>query len=204
MGEIMEFFTIILVIVGVVCGIKKIYRQNKIEREMLQSEEKENDMNATDVENNEVKKAPIKWNTKELVIETLREMGCYFEKADGEENAIIFEYQGGMFVVSLKDELPHIGIDFRFWYDFSMYDVEKMALMQKVINNVNSFLFCSVLYTVDKEKETVNLHSRVQILFIPQIPKINKYLSAILRDLFRSRNLVCSELDKITDDGDNQ
>lgn len=200
----MDFFIFILGVIGVICGIKKIYRQNKIEREMLQNEEKENDMNATDMENNEVKKAPIKWNTKELVIETLRGMGCEPEKADDEENAIIFEYQDGMFVVLLKDELPHIGIDFRFWYEFSVYDVEKFALMQKVINDVNSVLFCSVFYSVDKETETVNLHSRVRTLFIPQIPMINEYLSIILKDLFRSRYLVCKELDKITVDEDNQ
>lgn len=200
----MDFFIFILGIVGVICGIKKVYRQNKIEREMLQSEEKENDMNATDVENNEVKKAPIKWKTKELVVETLREIGCNPEEADDEENAIIFEYQDGMFVVLLKDELPHIGIDFRFLYEFSVYDVEKFALMQKVINDVNSVLFCSVFYSVNKETETVYLHSRVRILFIPQIPMINEYLSMILKDLFRSRYLVCKELDKITGDEDNQ
>jgi len=83
-----------------------------------------------------------------------------------------------------------------FFYEFSSYDIEKFAAMQKVINDANSRFDGTVIYAVNKENETVYLHSIRSLLFIQQIPGIEGYLHNILQDLFRIRNFVCLALGK--------
>lgn len=148
-----------------------------------------------DVESENVNMELQQMNTKELVIDTLKKLGC--KPKEDDDGRLHFDYQEGHFVISYSDTSYRISIDFLFWYEFSTYDIDQFSRMQKAVNKANSRGTCNVYYAVNKETETVYLHSSISLLFVPQIPRLDDYLRAALRDLFKSRYLVYNEIKEI-------
>lgn len=134
-------------------------------------------------------------NTKDLVIDTLKKIGCKPEEDD--EGRLHFDYQEGHFVISCCDTSYWIRIEFLFWYDFSTYDIDQFSRMQKAVNVANSIGSCNVFYAVNKETDTVYLHSNWSLPFVAEIPDLDDYLREALKMLFASRYFVCHEIEKV-------
>ena len=133
--------------------------------------------------------------TRDLVIETLKEMGCDYEEVN--ELRIDFVYQGERFLVEAKNDCYFINVYDLWWYDLSTCcEVEEFAAMQKAINEVNANASCTVLYTVNQETERIGVHTRKNVLFIRQIPDLKGYLTSVLDDFFKVQRAVLTEIEK--------
>ena len=141
-----------------------------------------------DVETEDVNVDLQQLNTKELVIDTLKKIGCKPEEDD--DGRLHIDYQEWHFMILCGDTYFWICVDFPFWYEFSTYDIDQFSRMQKAVNEANRRGLCNVYYAVNKETETVYLHSSIYLLFVPQIPRLDDYLRAAFIDLFKSRYFV--------------
>lgn len=134
----------------------------------------------------------------ELVLTTLRRIGC--EPETEERNGLnyaYFTFQGEKFTIESNDTCNFITIYDTWWHSISIYsDVEEIANLHKTINLVNQYVNCTLLYTTNKEIEEIGVHSRRTILFIKEIPEIDKYLLCVLSDFFKAQRLVLTELEK--------
>ena len=138
----------------------------------------------------------VTMGTRELVFQTLRRIGC--EYREEEENRILFKYQGEPFMIIANDNSFFIDVYDNWWYSLSTYcEVDEFARLQKVINHVNAFVNSTVLYTIHQESEQIGVHTKRNILFIPQIPEIESYLVSVLDDFFKTQRLVVTEIERI-------
>ena len=133
-----------------------------------------------------------------LVLCTLRKIGCNPETEErGELTWVYFTYQGEKFTIECNDSCRFIVIYDTWWYEMSVYsDVEDIADLHRVINLANQHANCTVIHTVNQEIEEIGVHSRRNILFIPQIPEIDQYLASVLNDFFKVQRYVVTELEK--------
>ena len=133
-----------------------------------------------------------------LILCTLRKIGCEPEKEEcGDLTRVSFTYQGERFTIECNDSCRFIVIYDTWWYEMSIYsDVEDIANLHKVINLANQHANCTVIHTVNQEIEEIGVHSRRNILFIPQIPEIDQYLICVLNDFFKVQRYMVTELEK--------
>ena len=134
----------------------------------------------------------------ELVLSTLRKIGCDYEiEQRGNINWIRFIFQGEHFTIDCNDDNYYINIYDTWWYEISIYsDIEEIADLHKVINIVNRQANCTLLYTVNEETEQIGVHSKKNMLFISQIPEIDLYLKSAFNEFFRAQRFVLTELEK--------
>ena len=134
--------------------------------------------------------------TRDLVFQTLRRIGC--EYREEEDNRILFRYQGEPFLIIATNDSYFIEVYNNWWYSLSINcEVEEFARLQKVINYINAFVTCTVLYIFHKELEQISVHTKRNILFIPQIPEIELYLVSVLDEFFKTQRLVVTEIEKM-------
>jgi hypothetical protein len=133
-----------------------------------------------------------------LVLTTLRKIGCDPETEEHNNlNYAYFTFQGEKFTIESNDTCNFITIYDTWWHSISIYsDVEEIANLHKTINLVNQYVNCTLLYTANKEIEEIGVHSRRTILFVKEIPEIDKYLLCVLSDFFKAQRLVLTELEK--------
>ena len=133
-----------------------------------------------------------------LVLTTLRKIGCDPETEEHNNlNYAYFTFQGEKFTIESNDTCKFITIYDTWWHSISIYsDVEEIANLHKTINLVNQYVNCTLLYTTNKDIEEIGVHSRRTILFIKEIPEIDKYLLCVLSDFFKAQRLVLTELEK--------
>lgn len=134
----------------------------------------------------------------ELVLSTLRKIGCDYEiEQRGNINWIRFIFQGEHFTIDCNDDNYYINIYDTWWYEISIYsDIEEIADLHKVINIVNRHANCTLLYTVNEETELIGVHSKKNMLFISQIPELDLYLKSAFNEFFKAQRFVLTELEK--------
>ena len=134
----------------------------------------------------------------ELVLSTLRKIGCDYEiEQRGNINWIRFIFQGEHFTIDCNDDNYYINIYDTWWYEISIYsDIEEIADLHKVINIVNRQANCTLLYTVNEETEQIGVHSKKNMLFISQIPDLDLYLKSAFSEFFKVQRSVQTELEK--------
>lgn len=136
--------------------------------------------------------------TTGLVTSTLRKMGCDSKtEVKGKHMWVYFTYQGENFTIECNDDCFFINIYDTWWYSISIYsDVEEIANLHKVVNLANQHVNCTLLYTTNNEIEEIGVHSRQYLLFIKEIPELDKYLMGALSGFFKAQRLVLTELEK--------
>ena len=132
-----------------------------------------------------------------LVLNTLRKIGCEPQMEQQGSNYVYFTYQGENFTIECNDDCFFINIYDTWWYSISIYsDVEDIANLHRVVNLANQYAYCTLLYTTNKEIEEIGVHSKKNILFIKEIPELDKYLMGNLSDFFKVQRFVLTELEK--------
>lgn len=158
--------------------------------------EQENTMETNN--NNDIKRASegieVEIGTRDLLLRTLQELGCPVNY--DEYQNIHFAYQGQQFIALAANELLCIDIIYPWWYSCSLFDVEHLGQLKKAINVVNSNGRVSTYTLISNEQDTVGVHSRRNLLFIPQIPNLPDYLQAIMADFYRTRHQLESEMER--------
>ena len=177
-----------LVIAAIIIGIVNLYRYYK----QNQAEEEISEVQTTELapSNN------TQCATRDLVFTTLKKMGC--EYCEEDELRIRFTFQGETFIIDANNECLFINVYDPWWLELPMDgDIEDFARMQKAVNLANCKGTCTVLYTYNEEEGLIGVHSRKNIIFVPQITELDKYLASVLDGFFKIQRLVLSEMDKI-------
>ena len=157
----------------------------------LQNEQKNNV-----TENVETVEETVPMATRNLVLNVLKRIGC--EPTEEDDLNIRFTYQGETFVIESRDDVAYINILDLWWYQLSTYcDVEEFARLQKVINAANRDGSYTVLYSISKEAELIGVHTKKNMLFVPEILYIDQYLTNTLEGFFRAQRYVLTEMEKI-------
>lgn len=134
--------------------------------------------------------------TRDLVIETLKQMNCECEEA--ENGALLFTYQGENFFIEASNDCFFINILDLWWYELStLCDLKEFANMRKAVNEVNLHANCTVFYTINTERENFTLHARKNMIFIRQIPDLKEYLESALSSFFHVKREVLLEMEKL-------
>ena len=136
--------------------------------------------------------------TTELVLSTLQKIGCDPQtEVQGDITYVYFTYQGEKYTIECNDSCYFIIIYDTWWYSISIYsDVEEIANLHKVVNLANQHVNCTLLYTTNKEIEEIGIYSRKNLLFVKEIPELDKYLMGVLNGFFKAQRLVLTELEK--------
>ena len=84
------------------------------------------------------------------------------------------------------------------WFELPMNDdIEDFSRMQKAVNLANCEGTNTVMYTYNREKGLVGVHSKKNILFTKEISELDKYLIGVLDSFFRTQRFIVSEMDKL-------
>lgn len=138
-------------------------------------------------------------DTVNLVYEVLRKIGCEpaEEKQIGDEYYVYFNYQGETFLIIAKRDTKWINVYDLWWYSLSSYkDIEEFSILRKLINEENKNGSYIVFYTINNENEQIDVHTKKNVLFIPQIPDIDQYLISVLQYSFETKLNIFIELEK--------
>ena len=185
------------------------WRAKKNDEENL-SEESANNPNANlyDQAREELKKehmeterrnnpAYLGLNTKELLFAVAKNIGCNIQRDEEDPNRIYLNYQGEHFTVGASEESPFLYIYDVAWYSASLDDIENLSLIRQAVNSCNAEYAATVLYTIDKDENCVNIHTRQCVLFGDYIPSVDEYLRSRLDDSFRQHHNFYQHMEKI-------
>lgn len=192
-----------IITLAIIFAVYYFYRVYKASVEEKEAEEYRFVEEINNVDNNEGKemeegKCLDERTITGLVLSTLRKMGCEPNSEQRDKNNwIYFTCQGENYTIECNDESDFITIYDTWWYQISIYsDVEEIANLHKTVNLANQYASCTLLYTTNKEIEQIGVHSKQKLLFIKQIPELDKYLLSVLSDFFRVQRFVLTELEK--------
>ena len=196
----MESFLILAIVLGVICAYqyyREVQNKKEVEEncyyEQLMTENK-SDINKNESQENEKIRH---MGTKDLFLATLTKIGCQYELAEEEDdNSIYFAYQGENFVVDASNENNYIRIWDTHWGHVELYNVDELSRLKKAINNSNLNTGVTTVYTIDEVGHNVDVHCKSVVLFIEQIPDIEKYLRVELNEFFRAHQYVGNEMVK--------
>lgn len=131
---------------------------------------------------------------KQRCIDTLHKLGCTTEDIEG--NWTIFTFQGEHFAIGTsEDSLWAYLIDCQ-WFDTPLDDIDEVALVRKVVNEMNKQTSLKLVYTIDKENNKLTLETRYDIVVFPEIIDLEVYLTAILNLFFKTKHDFIILLDK--------
>jgi hypothetical protein len=121
----------------------------------------------------------------DLVFEDLIKMGCQPKRV--EEQSVEASFQGEFFRF-----IPNKAF-VRIWDPAWVYqdlDAPDVPLLKEAVNLANTEFGPTSLYTIDKEAGRIILHSRIDILYIYDIPNRADYLTAVLNSFFNIKDVV--------------
>ena len=153
-----------------------------------------------DTEHKERKPMENQKGTRELFLETLTKIGCQYEFSEEEnDDRIFFAYQGEHFIVDASNEYRYVQIWDTHWGHVELYDIDDVSRLKRAVNGANLNNSVITVYTIDEEKQSVDVHCKSLILFISQIPEIDNYLRLELSEFFRAHQFVGNEMARLRD-----
>ena len=131
--------------------------------------------------------------TRNLLMSTLREMGCQSEM-DKENGTVSFQYQGGFFYCYVGNK--SINIVYPGWAEFDIRDVN-INDIYVTINKIHRSrdILCRIICTV--EGNTAALTSAYFTVFISEIPFLKDLLEASLQDFFITQRVFELEFQEL-------
>ena len=180
----MESLVIAAIIIGLI-NLYRYYKQNQDTGEVVEVQPEES--HSVD---------DTQFATRELVLSTLDKMGC--EHCEEDELRIRLTYQGETFMIDAHNDCLFINVYDPWWFELPMHgDIEEFARMQKAVNLANCKGTCTVLYTYNDEEGLIGVHSRKNLIFVPQITELDKYLASVFDCFFKTQRLVLAEMEKL-------
>ena len=135
--------------------------------------------------------------TRDLFLQTLTNIGCQYEIGEGEDDRIMFAFQGENFVADATNEGCYVHLWDTFWGQVELYDIDEFTRLRKAVNAANINCATTTVYSINEAGSSVDVHSKKSILFLPQIPQIENYLRSELSDFFRAHQIVGYEMAKM-------
>lgn len=123
-------------------------------------------------------------NGRQLLEKVLKSIELKF--GYDEENIVIFKIDGDFFRILISDDGKFLFLQQIYWYEAPMGDIENLELIKRAVNYLNRTTTIKYVYSFNEEQNTVNLHSMLDMLWIPEIPDLDQYLWVALSNLTKS------------------
>lgn len=134
-------------------------------------------------------------STEELVISTLKKMGCNPEK--NEDGNIGFMYQGDDFYLSLQEDVQFVMIWYPWWGTINT-DNPVLPYLKEIINAVNISSFITTVFMAENEGDKeIGIHSHCHTFFTESALEPEEHLKLILDSFFDTRNAIKENIDKL-------
>ncbi|MBR3472315.1 MAG: hypothetical protein IKH22_07000 [Prevotella sp.] len=186
--------TIIVSLLGCFCFYQWEKNRKDAEEVKLLMERTER-LEAEKKQKADIEKSIEQGKTHQLVLYALDKLGCRYEEGEGDRIRTV--YQGETFLIDANDDCLFINVLDPWWYELPMDGhIEDFARMQKAINRVNSYCGVTILYTINNEEKVFGAHTMKNLVFIPQIPHIDRYLESVFIDCFKAKRDVLAEIEK--------
>ena len=132
-------------------------------------------------------------STEELVVETLKKIGC---QPQVEDDKVTFKYQGEDFYITAEEDNRFIMIWNPWWGSISA-DNEALPYLKEIVNlaNVNSLV--TVVYVADEEEPTVGLHGHCHTFFSPNEGDLSGHLQMLLDQFFDTQAAIKDSLNQL-------
>lgn len=140
-------------------------------------------MSKTEKQNNTAMESK-KQDSTQLMIETLKEIGCHPDL--GKDGTISVAFQGEKFVMQ-----PN-GLYVRIWdpsWSGMRVDDPYLPMLREAVNEANYSLGPTVLLG-EPDDEIIRIHSRLDIILFQEIPDIAAYVGAMLDSFFHAKENV--------------
>jgi len=134
-------------------------------------------------------------NTTELLMQTLRNLGC--KPSVDEDGDISVEFQGGNFLLRSTSDSPFVWMHFLHCYSCSTNNIPLFSAVRRAINHSNVEHVGNMVYTTNPDTNECFVHIIDRFLFIQQIPNLDAYLSHTMQAVFSKRQNFIEELEKI-------
>lgn len=131
---------------------------------------------------------------KQRCIDTLHKLGCTIK--DTRDDWTIFTFQGEHFAMLTEEDSLWAHLIDCPWFDVPLDDIDEVALVRKVVNEVNRQTSLKLVYTIDKEDNKLNLETRHDFVVFPEIIDLESYFTAILNSFFLTKHDFIILLDK--------
>ena len=130
-----------------------------------------------------------------LLTSTLRKLNIEYEL--DRDNDFIITYHGEKILLFVRDDDSMLHMKDFFWYSAPLDDIENLSILHKAINECNTRCLNTLVYEYDNKENEINVHSTRDLLWIPQIPDIDKYLREALDDMLKMHNYLFRWLEEI-------
>lgn len=176
-----------IVIVGILAFLYYLIKDNG---EKYSEEEEEKSWQAqgsTDADN-----VPQPSNEREpmqILISSLREINADYkvEKVSDEDEVIYFTFQAENFTLRVSTGCCFCHLVDPVWHTFDVTDVNELALVKKVINDLNWISPANVVHTKSDDGKLYELNTTCNLFVDDSIPYPN-YLLKVLNDFFLTKN----------------
>ena len=134
--------------------------------------------------------------TMVLLTETMKQLNLdvVFDKED--KDAVRTIFQGEHLIIRIENS-KFIEVRDLFWYEAPLDDLDNLSIIQKTINWCNLNTTCRMIYSRNDEEKTINLHTLVSMLWIPEIPDLDQYLGATLTYMLQVKGAFYSTMERI-------
>lgn len=125
----------------------------------------------------------------QILISSLREMNADYkvEKVSDEDEVIYFTFQAENFTLRVSTGCCFCHLVDPVWHTFDVTDVNELALVKKVINDLNWMSPANVVYTKSDDGKLYELNTTCNLFVDESIPYPN-YLLKVLNDFFLTKN----------------
>ena len=137
-------------------------------------------------------------NNQQLLERVLKNIGCHINLCAEKDCEFNVTYQGEHFTIVYSEDSSYITIYDIAWYSEELNDIDNFSMVTKAVNLCNQRNTSTVLYTIDKDKNCVNVHTRQCVVFGSFIPKLEDYLRSRFEDSFLQHHNFyrCMELSR--------
>lgn len=134
----------------------------------------------------------------QLLRDTLAKLNCEVTQDAEDPERIHFTYQGLNFFADSRAGVPYVDIFLTWWEQVSLDNLEDVAAMQKAVNRANTIVrsAAKVIYSYDNDSHLMAVHSYANIIFQENIPRLDRYLSAVFDQFFALSRCVLDEFSK--------
>lgn len=176
-----------IVIVGILAFLYYLIKDNGEKYSEEKEEKSRQAQGSTDADN-----VPQPSNEREpmqILISSLREMNADYkvEKVSDEDEVIYFTFQAENFTLRVSTGCCFCHLVDPVWHTFDVTDVNELALVKKVINDLNWISPANVVYTKSDDGKLYELNTTCNLFVDESIPYPN-YLLKVLNDFFLTKN----------------
>ena len=130
-----------------------------------------------------------------LLFSVLRKLDLDYEF--DEDKDIFITYHGEHFQILASDDVQYIQIRDLWWYVAPLDDIENLSIAHRAINDCNLYATDVLVYSMNKEDNTINLHTIRSVLWIPEIPKIEEYFIEVLNHMLHTHHSFFRAMEEI-------